>query len=305
MGKKTKLAVAIAAASAAAWAGSKAVAKPQKREDKNILLGNDPIILAYHGGAHLAPDHSLLAFERSNEIGVDGFTVCVRLTKDEEIILYHEEKIDETSNGVGYIKDLTLEQLNEFNHGYNFVSIDGETPYKNDHIRCVTLKEALQTYTDKLFIIDMKDNPDTYEGSLMPSKLWRLIEELNAQDRVIITSDYLEQIDRFNLYAQNSIALGANESHTKKAIATFTSQFGHLYTPKVDVFQVPLKSSVFHFESPKFIQFLSNLNVSILFKGINDLATMNRILKSGAKGIITDRPDIAKILLQKRAMEKQ
>jgi len=34
MGKKTKLAVAIAAASAAAWAGTKAVAKPQKRENK-------------------------------------------------------------------------------------------------------------------------------------------------------------------------------------------------------------------------------------------------------------------------------
>jgi len=138
----------------------------------------------------------------------------------------------------------------------------------------------------------------------MPSKLWRLIEELNAQDRVIISSQYLEQIDRFNLYAHNSVALGADESHTKKAIATFTSQFGHLYTPKVDVFQVPLKSSVYNFESKKFIQFLSNVNVSIIFKGINDLATMNRILKSGAKGIITDRPDIAKILIEKRAIEQ-
>ncbi len=304
MGKKTKLAVAIAAASAAAWAGSKAVAKPQKRENKNALLVNQPVILAHHGGAHLAPDHSLLAFEQSNEIGVDGFTVCIRLTKDEEIILYHEEKIDEKSNGVGYIKDLTLTQLNEFNHGFHFVSIDGETPYKNEHITCLTLRDALQIFKNKLFIIDIKDNPDTYEGSLMPSKLWRLIDELNAQDRVIITSDYIEQIDRFNLYAQNSVALGANESHTKKAIATFTSQFGHLYSPKVDVFQVPLKSSVFNFESPKFIQFLSNLNVSIIFKGINDLATMNRILKCGAKGIITDRPDLAKILIEKRAIEQ-
>ena len=37
MGKKTKLALAIAAASAAAWAGSKAFMKPQKREGKEVL----------------------------------------------------------------------------------------------------------------------------------------------------------------------------------------------------------------------------------------------------------------------------
>ena len=302
MGKKTKLAVAIAAASAAAWAGSKAVAKPQKREMKDVLAVDYPLILAHHGGAHLAPEHSLIAFEQSVALGVDGFTVCVRLTKDEEIILYHDEKIDHTSNGVGYIKDYTLAQLNEYNHGYQFVSLDGEMPYKNEQVDCVTLKEALQNFTDSIFIIDLKDNPDSYEGSLMPSKLWRLIEDLGAQNRVIVTSDYIEQIDRFNLYAQNSVAIGANEQHTKKIIATFTSQFGHLYNPKVDLYQVPLKSTIFNFESSKFIQFLSNLNVSILFKDINDLATMNRILRSGAKGIVTDRPDIAKLLIEKRSI---
>lgn len=303
MGKKTKLAVAIAAASAAAWAGSKAMAKPHKREVKEVLNNASSLVLAHHGGAHLAPQHSKLAFDRAVEHGVDGFAVCVRLSKDEEIVLYHDEKIDFTSNGVGYIKDFTLEELNEFNHGDQFTSLEGEHSFKDEHIEVVTLKDALQHYSDKLFVIDIKDNPDTYEGSLMPSKLWRLIEEVGAQDRVIITSDYIEQIDRFNLYAQNVVALGANEQHTKKAIATFTSQFGHLYQPKVDVFVVPVKSSIFNFESPKFIQFLDNLNVSIMYKEINDLPTMSRLLKLGAKGIITDRPDLAELIIKKRNQE--
>ena len=53
MGKKTKLALAIAAASAAAWAGSKAFIKPQKREGKEVLSRIAPVVLAHRGGAKL------------------------------------------------------------------------------------------------------------------------------------------------------------------------------------------------------------------------------------------------------------
>ena len=301
MGKKTKLAVAIAAASAAAWAGSKAVAKPQKREAKEFFQNERPLFFAHHGGSHLAPSHTLPAFEKSAAYGVDGFTVCVRLTKDEEIVLYHDEKVDASSNGVGYIKDLTLAELNEFNHGTHFTSLEGEATYANEQLSCLTLQEILQQYPSHLFIIEIKDGPDTYEGSLMPSKLWRLIEEIGAENRILVTSEYHEQIDRFNLYARNSVALGGADADAKKVFATFTSQFGHLYTPKVDAFITPCKVGMFTFDSPKFSQFLSNLHVSLFFKEVNDLPTMNKLVRTEAKGIITDRPDIAAVLLKKWA----
>lgn len=300
MGKKTKLALAIAAASAAAWASSKAVAKPQKREAKSIFDTDYPFILANFGGAHLAPAHTFEAFKKSAEIGVDGFTVSVRLTKDEEIVLAQDEKIDKVSSGVGYIKDYTLEELKAFNFGANFTSIDGERLPADEHFSIYTLNELLEQFKEHIIVINIEDSPETYEGSLMPSKLWRVIEEHQAQDRVIITSDYIEQTDRFNLYAQNSVALCGNEAQTKKVVAAFTSQFGHLYSPKVDAYLVPVKSSIFTFESAKFNQFLANLNVHLLFKDINDLASMNRLIRFGAKGIITDRPDLAKILIEKR-----
>lgn len=162
----------------------------------------------------------------------------------------------------------------------------------------MTLRELLEAYPNMLINIDIKDAPDTYEGSLMPSKLWRLIEELQAEHRVVVTSFYGEQIDRFNLYAQNQVALGAGESDVRKAFASFSSQFGHLYHPKVDVFQIPPKSGVIALDSPKFIQFLNNLNIPVHYWTINDLDTMKKLLNNGAKGIITDRPDIAVELLQ-------
>ena len=298
MGKKTKVALAIAAASAAAWAGTKAMSKPQKREDKDVLKGR-PFVIAHRGGAQLAPEHSMLAFEKSVELGVDGFQIDIRLTKDEEIILFSDDSVERTSTSSGYIKDLTLAELKQINFGANFECLDGNKIYEEDHIEVVTLREVLEKFNDKVFVIDIKDNPDTYEGSLMPSKLWRLIEELNVSNQIIVTSAYSEQIDRFNLYAQNRVALGAGDAEITKAYTAFTSQFGHLYSPKVDVFVIPLKSSVMNFDSPKFIQFLKDLNVPVIFKGINDLVTMSRLTRTGAQGIVTDRPDSAQPLLQK------
>lgn len=298
MGKKTKIALAIAAASAAAWAGSKAISKPQQREGKTALHFDRPIILAHRGGSHLAPEHTMPAFEKSAQLGVDGFEIDIRLTKDEEIIVFHDATIDRTTDGFGLVADMTLEEINAFNHGYQFEDVDGNRPFRHKKVDVVTLRALLETYSTMLVNIDIKDAPDTYEGSLMPSKLWRLIEELSVEDRVVVTSFYSEQVDRFNLYAQNRVALGAGESDVRKAFTAFSSQFGHLYHPKVDVFQIPTKSGVVALDSPKFIQFLNNLNIPVHYWTINDLVTMNKLIQNGAKGIITDRPDIAIVSLQ-------
>ncbi|WPK12069.1 glycerophosphodiester phosphodiesterase family protein [Lysinibacillus louembei] len=298
MGKKAKVALAIAAASAAVWAGSKAVAKPQKRQVKELLQGK-PFIFAHRGGAHLAPEHTLLAFDKAAELGVDGFYVDLRLTKDEEIIAFTDETLERTSTAIGFVKDFTLAELQEINFGEKFEDLEGHKPFVNEHVTVVTLQKLFETYPDKKFILNIQDNPDTYEGSLIPSKLWRIIEEFNLAPQMIVTSPYQEQIDRFNLYAQNQIVLGANEGEATKAYTSFTSQFGHLFNPKVDVFTIPTKSALIAFDSTKFIQFLNGLNVAIFFKEVNDLVAMSRLLRTGSQGIVTDRPDLAQPILLK------
>ncbi|ETT85744.1 glycerophosphodiester phosphodiesterase [Viridibacillus sp. FSL R5-0477] len=297
MGKKTKVAIAIAAASAAAWAGSKALSKPQKRSDKDALQYDQPIVLAHRGGSHLAPEHTMSAFHKAADLGVHGFEIDIRLTKDEEIVVFHDEYVDRTCDGTGRVADLTLEELQLLNFGYNFVDLDGYLPYREDKQSIVTLRSLLEEFPQMLVNIDMKDAPDTYEGGLMPSKLWRLIEELGVENRVVVTSFFDEQIDRFNLYAQNKVALGAGQGEVKKAYTSFTSQFGHLYHPKVDVFQIPSKFGVFALDNASFIRFLENLNIPVHYWTINDVSTMEQLLSVGAKGIVTDRPDLAIELL--------
>jgi glycerophosphoryl diester phosphodiesterase len=297
MGKKTKVAIAIAAAGAAAWAGSKAISKPQKREDKQALQYDSPIILAHRGGSLIAPENTMVAFKNAAALGVHGFEIDIRLTKDEEIIVFHDEYVDRTTSGSGRVADMTLEELKLLDFGYHFLSEEQTYSYRGQGESVLTLRELIEQFPQMLINIDMKDSPETYEGSLIPSKLWRLIEEMGAQHRVVVTSFYDEQIDRFNLYAQNNVALGAGENEVRKAYSAYTSQFGHLYHPRTDVMQIPVKSGLFPLDGAGFIHFLSKLNVPVHYWTINDKETMEKLLTAGAMGIITDRPDIAVQLL--------
>ncbi|HSJ37208.1 MAG TPA: glycerophosphodiester phosphodiesterase [Planococcus sp. (in: firmicutes)] len=293
MGKKTKIGIAAVAVGAAAWAGSKALATAQPRPQKVALEYERPMILAHRGGSALAPENSMAAFKKAASFGVDGFEIDIRLTSDEELIVFHDEFVDRTTDGAGKVSDLTLEKLRTFDLGYHFENLEGQNSYREKNEKIVTLHELLKEFPEMYINIDMKDSPETYEGSLMPSKLWRLIESAGAEDRVGVTSHFDEQIDRFNLYAQNRVAIGAGESEVKKAYAAFNSQFGHLYKPRADMFQIPIRSSVFNLVSPRFIAFLAELNVPVHYWTIDDPEAMRALVAAGAKGIITDRPDLA------------
>ena len=298
MGKKSNVAFAIAAAAGAAWASTKALSKPQSRPSKKALEYEQPIILAHRGGSALTPECSPSAFEQAAKLGVHGFEIDIRLTKDEEIIVFHDEELDRVTNFTGKVSDYTLAELKEADLGHHFKDVNGTSSYKNCGEQIMTLGELLDSYPQMLINMDMKDAPQTYEGSLMPSKLWRLLEEHQAQDRVVVASFYDDQLDRFNLYAQNSVALGASEKEVKKAYTAYTSQFKHLYHPKADVFQIPVKSTVFPLDNPGFIKFLNSLNIPVHYWTIDDPEIMKKLISNGAKGIITDRPDLAMEVLK-------
>ena len=293
MGKKSKVAFVLAAATGAAWASTKVLSKQKIRSTKEALEYGHPIILAHRGGAALAPECSLAAFENAAKIGVHGFEIDLRLTKDEEIIVFHDETLERVTNFSGKVADYTLEELKEADLGYHFTDLEGSYSYRDCGEQIITLGDLLERFPQMLINLDIKDAPDTYEGSLMPSKLWRLLEEKQAFHRVVVTSFYDEQIDRFNLYAQNTVALGAGEREVRKAYTSYTSQFRHLYHPKADVFQLPVRSSIIPLDNAGFIKFLSNLNIPVHYWTINDPVKMKKLIQNGAKGIITDRPDLA------------
>lgn len=116
-------------------------------------------IWAHRGSSGFAPENTLPAFEIAKVLNVDGIELDVQMTKDGELVVVHDEKIDRTSDGSGWVKDYTLEELHRFNFavnkpGFGFVTIP-------------TLKEVYELFqgTDFVINVELKTSVVKYDGS--------------------------------------------------------------------------------------------------------------------------------------------
>ena len=70
-----------------------------------------PYIWAHRGADGYAPENTLPAFQMAAQMGADGVELDVQLTKDGQIVVCHDERIDRTGSQKGWLKDFTLEEL--------------------------------------------------------------------------------------------------------------------------------------------------------------------------------------------------
>jgi len=76
-----------------------------------------PFVVAHRGASAERPEHTLAAYELALQEGADGVECDVRLTRDGHLVCVHDRRVDRTSTGSGFVSDMTLEQLREFDWG--------------------------------------------------------------------------------------------------------------------------------------------------------------------------------------------
>jgi len=75
------------------------------------------LVISHRGANRLAPENTLPAFAKALEFGVDGFENDCHMTKDGHVVVIHDETVDRTSNGTGFVCEKTLEELRELDFG--------------------------------------------------------------------------------------------------------------------------------------------------------------------------------------------
>lgn len=75
------------------------------------------LLFGHRGYSDQYSENTMLAFSKAIESGFDGIETDVHKTKDGVLVLCHDEKINRTSDGKGYIKDMTYEELCAYNFG--------------------------------------------------------------------------------------------------------------------------------------------------------------------------------------------
>lgn len=115
------------------------------------------------------------------KLPIAGIGLDVHLTADREVVVIHDETIDRTSNGSGYVKDLTLQQLRIFDFGSWF-----SPQYEDESIP--TLGEVLELFagTNHRINIELKTDVFAYEG--IEALVLKEIATHQMIERVIISS---------------------------------------------------------------------------------------------------------------------
>ena len=94
-------------------------------------------VFAHRGYSAKYPENTMAAFKAALKFNVDGIELDVHETKDGALVVIHDEKVNRTTNGKGYVKDYTLKQIKELDAGSWF-----NKNFKGEKIP--TLKEVLQ-----------------------------------------------------------------------------------------------------------------------------------------------------------------
>lgn len=191
-------------------------------------------IWAHRGASGFAPENTLPAFEIAKQLDVDGIELDVQMTKDGKLVVIHDETIDRTSNGSGYVKDYTLEQLRQFNFAkdkpmFGFVPIP-------------TLEEvyALFADTDYVINVELKTNVIPYDGSdvkaqegtisdlrCLEEKVHELTARMGMEERVVYSSSYPlvnEEQEALRLYDRGEDAILTN--HPGKMRDLYYKKYG-------------------------------------------------------------------------------
>jgi glycerophosphoryl diester phosphodiesterase len=70
-----------------------------------------PLVFAHRGFGEHAPDNSLYAVQRALEADLDGVDVDGQLTRDGELVIFHDLSVDRLTSGTGRVREKSLAEM--------------------------------------------------------------------------------------------------------------------------------------------------------------------------------------------------
>jgi glycerophosphoryl diester phosphodiesterase len=235
-------------------------------------------VIAHRGASAYYPENTMSAFRAAVDMNADMIELDVLISKDNIPVVFHDEKLNKKTNGSGYVMDHILSDLKKLDAGSWF-----DPKFKNERIP--TLREVLEYSNNKIFVnIEIKSEAVTeVEKNGIVELVLKLVEELGMQDKVIISSfDYrvLERVKKNNSLVKVALLYERQQSYGREP-----SKLVEDY--KVDAFNLSMQQL-----ADNWIKQLNENTIPFFVYTVNDDKLMESLIRAGAKGIFTDRPDL-------------
>ena len=229
-------------------------------------------IIAHRGYSAKYPENTMAAFKAAASLPIHGVELDVHLTKDHQIVVIHDEKINRTSNGKGYVKDMTLQQLRQYDFGSWF-----SEAFKGEGIP--TLGEVLKIFkeTDLKVNIELKSDIIEYPG----------LEEAVLQEVVSFQMEHQVIISSFNHEAVAKMALLAPHIENAALFITMILNVGEYQN------RVPAKALHVHLPSVArtSVKDAIKQGSTVRVWTVNNVEHLANLIELGVEAVFTDEPE--------------
>lgn len=250
-------------------------------EALNISDKTRPQVWAHRGASGYCPENTLPAFLKAHELGADGIELDVQMSSDGELVVCHDEKVDRTSSGSGWIKDMTLAELRSLDFSGGRAEFAGVT--------IPTMREVFELIatTDMIINVELKTGIVFYTD--MAEKLLQLAAECDCEDRVLYSS--------FNHYTITHM-----RELNPDAKLGFLYADGTIGMPDYAVrYGVQaLHPALYNIQFPGFIKECKRKGLAVNVWTVNEEEHMKLAVSAGVDAIITNYPDKALAVIEKQ-----
>ncbi|RKD35273.1 glycerophosphodiester phosphodiesterase [Lacrimispora algidixylanolytica] len=231
-------------------------------------------IYGHRGASQYSPENSMEAFQMAYDMGADGIEFDVQMTKDGHLVVVHDEEISRVSDGIGYVKDYTFEELRCFQFN--------RTHPEYEDIKIPLLDDVLEQFKQKkdfLFNIELKNNIFAYEG--MEVKVLNVVKEKGVLERTLFSSFYHKSV----------LSLRKMDSNTKIA---FLYCDGLLNVPDyARKYAVDAVHPAWYLLDRDDMFFsLKKAEIEVNVWTVDNGKEIRRLCDMGVNGIITNKPDL-------------
>lgn len=242
-------------------------------------------VIAHRGGGGEWPGETVFAFERAERAGADVLEMDAHSTADGELVLMHNPTVEKTTDGGGWIKDLTLAQIKQLDAGYTWTADGGATyPFRGRGITVPTLREVFERFSHMRINLEIKQKSPSIARAVC-----RTIREFGMGERVLVASFWGEPLREFRA-ACPEVATSASALEILRFLAGY--KVGSRYRPDADAIQVRAHLPVAPVKviTRGLVNHARSLRLPVHGWTVNDAAEMERLIEIGADGVITDFP---------------
>lgn len=258
----------------------------QPAVDHLFFLGDgDVVVIAHRGGAGVWPENTLRAFEGAFAAGADILELDVHASLDGAIVVIHDDTVDRTTQGVGAVSTMTLEELQDLDAGYRWTDDGGRTfPFRGQGMTIPRLAEVFEALPDARFSVEIKP-----EDTFFPEILCDELLAFRMADRVLVSSFQEDAMDAFR-EACPPIATSATTGETA-ALAFWASAGVEAFFPApAEAVHVPYLQGGISLLSPQLLRLTRQLNMALYIWTVDDEGAMRTLIAEGVDGIVTNFP---------------